>query len=207
MLVDRARVGLFWLIQPAKTAGCRLQTFGKVNIVEGLAGGELLARAQQVLETQLKWVQAQTMGNRIHVRLIGPGGLGTHRAAIGSSRWQICVHAIRIHLNGRYPIGANTGHHAGPHQDWTDIGISPGAPIECDLPRSQGTVGFKAGFDRNGGRVLGDRYKLLSAGQRQLDRPASCLTGQRCHHRLDAHVSLAALAAAQGWHNEANMLR
>ena len=136
------------------------------------------------------------MRNSVHVRFVRKDALGTHSAAIGGSNRQICVDAIRVHVNRWDAVGSDGAEHTCWYQMYARRSISTSVPVNCYLASSDCSVEFYAGFNADFRGVFGDGYKFLSTGHHKLDRSPADFPCQCGRHRLRTDVTFAPEAAA-----------
>ncbi len=162
--------------------------------IEQLAEHERVAVAQRVVQAQLDRVHAQRLGEAVHLRLVGVGGLRVAEAAKRAG-----AGVVRAH---RPPVDAPVGHPVGPlherggveHDDLGGRRVRAAVEHDARFQRHDRAVALGVGAQPDARRVaLAMHQERVVARQLHLDR---ALGGQRQQAGvdLDGHV----LAPAEG---------
>ena len=156
---------------PADALGDGLQQLVEVEVLDGLAGGELVAVAQQVLEAKLERVDAEALGDQVHLALVGPGDLRDRVAAEAAGRRHVRVDGVGVDRHVRDPVRPRRAVAAVLDQPRADVGVRARAPEDPRLARDDRAVAAHPGPQVHRRRVAGDGEELLGARELDADRP------------------------------------
>ena len=188
---------------PVQPLGHAVERALVLGVLQDLAGGVRPAFAQDVLAAEFERIDLERARDHVGVALIGPHQLGNAEAAQRPRRRHIGVERVGIDPDIVDVVGAGGGEARLLRHARTDIGVGAAVPVHLAFARRDAAGLVDAGLDAERAGVLGDGVELLLHGERNLDRPPHD-HGERGHQRFELDVELAAEAAAEIGHLDAD---
>jgi hypothetical protein len=177
------------------------------GVLDPLAGGDRVARRDQIAPAQLEPVHAQRVGQPVHHAFVGDGHLAGSEPAHRPRRVVVGMHPVHVHLDAGHPVGA--GRVAGSFTHHRDPGgrIRPLVGIDHDAGGGQASVGVggQSVFDLEGVPLVPGAHRLRPIVT-QRHRLARMLQRSQPEVNLNADILAPAERAAGGGLDDADLL-
>jgi hypothetical protein len=191
-------------------APVRLQRFQALGEAGGmgqrLAGRRGVADTQRIAQAELQAIDAERVGQLVHHRLMGDGGLRHAETAESAGRRGVGEPGIAPGAHVGHTVGTHGVHRHAVGDGWPPRGIGAGVEVGRHLAGQQPALAIAAepGGDARG-MALGRGRHAFRPRVDQGDRPAK-LPRRHRHQGLDREIELAAEAAAAGRRHDAHRL-